>query len=139
MIEIGRVCVKIAGRDAGLKCVVIDILDKVYVTVDGQARRRKANILHLEPTPDKLDISKGASHDEVVKAFKSLKVDIADRKPKKKSEAPKEVRGKKETKAATEKAPTKKRDEKIKVAEKPKAAPAKVAPQKEKPIAVAAH
>ena len=30
-------------------------------------------------------------------------------------------------------------DEKVKVADKPKAAPAKVAPQKEKPIAVAAQ
>lgn len=137
MIEIGRVCVKIAGRDAGLKCVVIDILDKTYVTIDGQARRRKANILHLEPTQDKLDISKGASHDEVVKAFKSLKVDIAERKPKKKAPAPKEVRGKKGPKQAAEKAPKKKLDEKVKVAQQPKAAPAKVAPHK--PIAVAAH
>ena len=27
MIEVGRVCVKIAGRDAGKKCAVIKVLD----------------------------------------------------------------------------------------------------------------
>ena len=61
MIEIGRVCVKTAGRDAGLKCVVIDI-DKKLVLIDGQTRRRKCGIAHLEPTKDVLKIKKGASH-----------------------------------------------------------------------------
>ena len=26
MIEIGRICVKLAGRDAGGECVVVDVL-----------------------------------------------------------------------------------------------------------------
>ena len=28
MIDVGRVCVKTAGRDAGRKCVVVEIVDK---------------------------------------------------------------------------------------------------------------
>lgn len=81
MIEIGRVCVKIAGRDAGLKCVVVDDLGKSMVLIDGQTRRRKCNVSHLEPLAQKLDISKGASHDKVVSAFKAVDVSIVARKP----------------------------------------------------------
>ena len=49
MIEIGRVIVKLAGRDAGKKGLIIDILDNKFVMIDGETRRRKCNILHLEP------------------------------------------------------------------------------------------
>ncbi|MBW2970024.1 50S ribosomal protein L14e [Candidatus Woesearchaeota archaeon] len=84
MIEVGRVCLKIAGRDAGLKCVVVDVLDN-FVLIDGQTRRRKCNPVHLEPLDQKLDIEKGASHEQVVSAFKELKIKIVDRKPKAKA------------------------------------------------------
>ncbi len=89
MIEIGRVCVKIAGRDAGLKCVVVEDLGKNLVLIDGQTRRRKCNVAHLEPLAQKLDISKGASHDQVVKAFKAVEVSIVERKSKAKAPAQK--------------------------------------------------
>ena len=49
MIDIGRVCIKLAGRDAGKKCVIVGILDDKTVMIDGETRRRKCNILHLEP------------------------------------------------------------------------------------------
>ena len=84
MIEVGRVCVKIAGRDAGLKCVVVDILDR-FVLVDGQTRRRKCNPMHLEPLEQKLSIDKGASHANVVSAFKDIGVEIVERKTKAKA------------------------------------------------------
>jgi large subunit ribosomal protein L14e len=71
MIEIGRLCVKIAGRDAGLKCVVVDIIDDNFVLIDGETRRRKCNILHIEPLDKVLDIKKGASHEQVAKAFEA--------------------------------------------------------------------
>ena len=89
MIEVGRVCVKIAGRDAGLKCVVVEDLGKSLVLIDGQTRRRKCNIFHLEPLAQKLDISKGASHEQVVKAFKAIDVEIVERKPRAKASAQK--------------------------------------------------
>ena len=56
MIEIGRICVKIAGRDAGLKCVIVDILDDKSVLIDGETRRRKCNVLHLEPSKEVIKI-----------------------------------------------------------------------------------
>jgi large subunit ribosomal protein L14e len=71
MIDIGRLCVKIAGRDAGLKCVVVDIIDDNFVLIDGETRRRKCNILHIEPLDKVLDIKKGASHEQVAKAFET--------------------------------------------------------------------
>jgi len=64
-IEVGRVCIKTAGREAGKICVIVDILDKNFVIVDGLVKRRRCNIKHLEPTEKKVDIQKGASTEEV--------------------------------------------------------------------------
>ena len=64
-IEVGRVCIKTAGREAGKVCVIVDILDKNFVIVDGLVKRRRCNIKHLEPTEKKVDIPKGASTEEV--------------------------------------------------------------------------
>ena len=99
MIEIGRLCVKLAGRDAGKECLIVDIIDKTFVLIDGNTRRRKCNSDHLEILPQKADIKKGASHDEVVKALEKLGVKIIPKAPareKKKVEAkPKEAPKKK--------------------------------------------
>lgn len=69
LFTVGRLCVKIAGRDSGLKCVVVEQLDNVYVLVDGSTRRKKVNIKHLEPLAEVLTLKKGASHADVTKAF----------------------------------------------------------------------
>ena len=83
MLDVGRVCVKLAGRDAGKTCVIVDVLDKEYVLVDGETRRRKVNVQHLEPTAKTIDVAKGASHDDVKSAFKThLQIDLPDKKPK---------------------------------------------------------
>ena len=68
LITIGRVCRKIAGREAGRICVIVDIIDKNFVLIDGpKVKRRRCNIKHLEPLEVVLDIKKGASKEEVVK------------------------------------------------------------------------
>ncbi len=64
-IEVGRVCIKTAGREAGKVCVIVDVLDKNFVVVDGLVKRRRCNIKHLEPTEKKVDIQQGASTEEV--------------------------------------------------------------------------
>jgi len=111
-MEIGTVCVKIAGRDAGLKCVVVEDLGKHLVLIDGQTRRRKCNVAHLEPLLQKLDIEKGASHEKVVDAFKAVDVSIVARKSKAKVPAQKAAARRQaasaETKPAVKKAPVKK-------------------------------
>lgn len=94
MIEIGRLCVKIAGRDAGKKCVVVDLLDKNYVLIDGATRRKKCNISHLEPISLVIKIKKKASHEEVVSEFKKLGIDVVEKKPKPKKEKPSKLRKK---------------------------------------------
>jgi len=73
-IEVGRICIKIAGREAGKKCVIIDIIDKNFVLVTGPptvsgVRRRRANVNHLEPTPDKIEVKRNATDDEVTEAL----------------------------------------------------------------------
>ncbi len=98
MIEVGRICIKTAGRDADLKCVIVDILDKNYVLIDGETRRRKCNIMHLEPLQETIEIKKEASHEEVKKEFEKLGLKIKETKAKEKKEKPKKVRRKKKVK-----------------------------------------
>ena len=116
MIEVGRLCVKIAGRDAGLKCVVVEILDNNYVLIDGQTRRRKCNIMHLESLKEVVKIKKGASHEEIKKEFDKLNLKVRKTKPKEKKEKPVKVRKKKvaEEKPKKEKKSEKKRKDKTK-------------------------
>lgn len=72
VMEIGRVCVKLAGHDAGKRCVIVDVLDSNYVVVSGAGvKRKRCNIAHLEPTDKKLDIPKGASDEEVKRALEA--------------------------------------------------------------------
>jgi len=92
MIEIGRVCVKLAGRDASKKCVIVDILDDKFVLIDGETRRRRCNILHLEPLTQVVKIKKNSSHEEVAKALKEIGVEARETKPKPKSQRPRTKR-----------------------------------------------
>jgi len=74
MIEAGRICVKTAGREAGLKCVVVDILDERFALVTGPesltgVKRRRVNIRHLQPTELKVEIRRGASDERTAEAI----------------------------------------------------------------------
>ncbi len=100
---IGTLCTKTVGRDAGKLCVIIDTLQPPYVMIDGQTRRRKCNVEHLELLPKKLDIKKNVSHEEVKHSFKTLAITLADKKTKKKTTKPK-----KGMKTNTEETPKKK-------------------------------
>jgi large subunit ribosomal protein L14e len=73
-IEVGRLCVKQAGRECCTKCVIIDVMDKSYVLVTGPKKvtglkRRRVNLNHLMPLEEKIEIKRGASDDEVVDAL----------------------------------------------------------------------
>ena len=74
MFDVGRMCMKVAGREAGKYCVVVKKLDDNFVLVTGprsvtQVKRRKCNILHLEPLKESLKIKDDASDEEVIKAY----------------------------------------------------------------------
>lgn len=64
------------GREAGYYCVIVDIIDKNYLLVDGlKVRRRRVNYRHIEPIADIVDIKKGASHEQVEAAIKKAKLE----------------------------------------------------------------
>jgi len=80
--------------------------------------REEENAIHLEFLPQKADIKKGASHDEVVKALEKLGVKIIPKAPpkeKKEKEVPKETTKKKILKLpAKKKTAAKKKEAKVK-------------------------
>jgi large subunit ribosomal protein L14e len=75
-IEIGRICVKQAGREQGKKCVIVDMMDKSFILVTGPKnltgiKRRKVNLEHVLVLEDKVDVRRGASDEEVTQALEA--------------------------------------------------------------------
>jgi large subunit ribosomal protein L14e len=76
--DVGRICVKLSGREAGKKCVVLDVVDKNFALITGppdltEVKRRRVNIQHIEATPERVEIKKGATDEEVTKALEKGK------------------------------------------------------------------
>ncbi len=133
MIDVGRICVKTAGRDAGMKCVVVDVIDDNFVLIDGETRRRKCNIMHLEPLDRTVELKKGASHAEVAKAFEQLGYAVRATKAKPRKARPRKARKSKlaEQKPATAQNTTKVKTKPASAKEaEPKAPAAKTTPEK---------
>ena len=82
LFDVGRLCVKIAGRDAGKTCVVVERLDNIFVVVDGSTRRKKVNVKHLEPLAEILTLKDKASHDDVREVFTKRGLVVWNTKPK---------------------------------------------------------
>ncbi|MDD5417350.1 MAG: 50S ribosomal protein L14e [Candidatus Nanoarchaeia archaeon] len=120
MMEIGRLAIKTAGREAGKVCVVVEIIKPPYVIIDGDVRRKKCNINHLEALPMKIDVKKSDSHDKIVEELKKAGYDISEKKKKERKEKaakPAKKRkvgdhGKKKAKKAAKKAKAKPKAEK---------------------------
>ena len=75
-IEVGRICIKQGGRECCHKCVVIDVMDKSFVLITGPkkvtgVKRRRVNLNHVVPLPDKIEIKRGASDEEVTSALEA--------------------------------------------------------------------
>lgn len=73
-LEVGRIAVKIAGREAKRKCVILRIIDRNFVLITGPkeitgVKRRRANIDHLFLTDKKIKIRENATDNEVKKAL----------------------------------------------------------------------
>lgn len=94
-MEVGQVCVKLAGREAGKKCVVVDVIDKNYVLVSGpEVKRRRCNIRHLEPLEQKLKVERGTSDEDIRRALGWAKPEVrpeGKEKPPEKVEKPVEL------------------------------------------------
>ena len=81
-IEVGRICVKTSGRETGMRCVIVEIIDKNFVLITGPksitgVKRRRANVNHIRPTEDTIKIRRGASDEDIAKALpKTGKVEV---------------------------------------------------------------
>ena len=76
-LEIGRVCMKVAGREAGKYCVVLKKVDDTFVLVTGPkeltgVKRRRCNIEHLEPTPYLVKVEAEATEKDVIDAYDKI-------------------------------------------------------------------
>lgn len=75
-VEVGRICLKIAGRETGKKCVIIDVMDKSFALVTGPkkvtgVKRKRVNLNHITVLQDKLEIKRGASDEEVTQSLEA--------------------------------------------------------------------
>ena len=116
VLEVGRICIKTAGREAGKYCTVLKKIDDAFVSVTGPklltgVKRRKCNVSHLEATQYAIEIKEEASDEEVMQAMdkaglikkldlkKPSAAEMKAEKAKPKEERPKEEKPKeKETK-----------------------------------------
>jgi large subunit ribosomal protein L14e len=81
MFEVGTVCIKTAGRDAGKTCVVVEAAKDGIVVIEGETRRRKCNVRHLEPLGRDVKVKAGANHADVMKALGLKEKESKARKP----------------------------------------------------------
>ncbi|MBQ03925.1 50S ribosomal protein L14e [Candidatus Bathyarchaeota archaeon] len=70
-MDIGRICLKLTGREAGSRCVIVDVIDRNYVMITGPleatgVRRRRVNMNHLQPLDEVIEITRNASDKEIV-------------------------------------------------------------------------
>ena len=101
---VGKICIKLAGRDSGQIGVIIEELKDNFVLIDGSVRRRKCSLKHVEILPNVVEIKKSAEHSEIVSALKKVGIIIAARKEKPKKEVSTKTRSKQASRALSRKA-----------------------------------
>ncbi len=74
MIEVGRVCLKNTGREAGKYCVVLKKVNESFVSVTGPRlltgiKRRRCNVDHLNSTEYKIEIKEDSTDEEIIAAM----------------------------------------------------------------------
>ena len=116
MLDIGRIAVKIAGREAGRLCVVVKEVDENYVIVTGpksltKVKRRRCNIQHLLPLQEKISIHSDAPDPEVLKLCKGVMEKNQTTKPVPAAPEAKHEEAKKEEKKEEPRKPEHKKDE----------------------------
>ncbi len=79
LIKVGRVCVKIAGRNAGKYCVITKKIDDSFVEISGPKKisgikRNRCNISHLELTEQTVPIKAKSTDADIEKELKKAKL-----------------------------------------------------------------
>ena len=101
--------------EAGRTCVVVEAVGNGYVIVDGDVRRKKVNIKHLEPLDKTVSVKSKASPADVKKAFEKEGLSVWETKAKKAAARPRRMK-KVKSKVSTEK-PAKKAKKVVKTEE----------------------
>ncbi len=69
-MDIGRVCLKVKGREQGEKCVVLDVIDRNFVIVVGpNVKRRRVNMNHIIPLDEAVELQRNATDEEAIAAL----------------------------------------------------------------------
>lgn len=79
IMDVGRVCVKNAGKNAGSYCVITKALKDGFVEITGPRKltgikKGRCNAIHIEPTRHVIKLGKKASEADVEKAVKAAKL-----------------------------------------------------------------
>jgi large subunit ribosomal protein L14e len=122
-LEVGRVVMKTAGREAGKYATVLKKIDNAFVLISGPklltgVKRRRCNINQLQPMQHILEIKEDASDEDIIAAFEKsgLVTQLGLKRPSAaeiKSEKAKPVKEEKQKKEKKEEKP-KKEDKKEK-------------------------
>ena len=73
-MEVGQVCIKTKGREAGRTVVILSKAKSGKVLVDGpKVKRKECSVLHLFPLNEQVKVKEEESHEGVVKALKAMK------------------------------------------------------------------
>lgn len=69
-MDIGRVCLKVKGREQGERCVVLDVVDRNFVIVVGpNVKRRRVNMNHIRPLDEVVPLQRNATNEEAIAAL----------------------------------------------------------------------
>lgn len=79
MIEVGVVCLKNTGREAGRYCIVLKKINNSFVNVTGPKlltgiKKRRCNVDHLTPTEHKIEIKEDSSDEEIIAALEKQNI-----------------------------------------------------------------
>jgi len=78
-LEVGRVVMKTAGREAGKYAVVLKKMDSAFVLISGPkiltgVKRRRCNINQLQPLQHILEIKEEAADEDIISALEKSNI-----------------------------------------------------------------
>ena len=85
MLNVGDIVVKIVGRESGRYCVIVEKVNDSFVVIDGDVKKRKCNVKHLEPTGKSIKVDKNIKKEDIIKELIANKFKIKEKKEVKRS------------------------------------------------------
>lgn len=70
LLEIGRICIKRAGKNSGEKVIIVGFEKNLPIVEGLHSKRKKCNPKHLFPTVKKAELKENPPREEVIKFLK---------------------------------------------------------------------